>query len=117
MPFVPGRSGNPGGERAQRIFRDALTASLKRCEGNVERIQLVADRLVDNAIAGDTVAIREIADRIDGKMAQAVEGDVGLRLVVQIVRQTIDETGGLIESRVIGSSNGSGNGHDVTGDK
>lgn len=76
MAFQPGQSGNPGGRpKAAKLFRDALLVELKRADNNVERIQRVAEKLVLNAMGGDTAAIREIADRIDGKVPQAVIGD------------------------------------------
>ncbi len=39
------------------------------------RLRAVADALVEKAITGDVPAIKEIADRIDGKVPQAVVGD------------------------------------------
>ncbi len=77
MPFAPGQSGNPGGKtKSQKMFRDALVVALKRASADgVEAIQAVADGLVSKAIAyRDVQAIREIADRIDGKVPQAIGG-------------------------------------------
>jgi hypothetical protein len=88
MPFVKGQSGNPAGRGVgEKPFRNALLASLKKADGDAEKIQLVADKLVANAINGDTTAIREIADRLDGKPAQAVDvsGDDS-RIIVEIRR-------------------------------
>jgi hypothetical protein len=36
----------------------------------IKKLRLVARALVDNAIDGDTAAVRECFDRIDGKVAQ-----------------------------------------------
>ena len=86
MAFAPGQSGNPGGRpKTSKLFRDALMVELKRTDGDVERIHKVAQRLVENAIAGETAAIKEIADRIDGKVPQGIGGDddlpdLGLRI-------------------------------------
>jgi hypothetical protein len=88
MPFVKGQSGNPAGRGVgEKPFRNALLAALKRADGNVEKIQRVTDKLVANAIDGDTTAIREIADRLDGKPAQAIDvsGD-DRRVIVEIRR-------------------------------
>lgn len=38
------------------------------------KLRDVADALVKEAIAGNVVAIKEIADRLDGKVAQALIG-------------------------------------------
>ncbi len=77
MTFAPGQSGNPGGKtKSQKMFRDALVVALKRASADgVEAIQKVADELVAAAIADRNVqAIREIGDRIDGKVPQAIGG-------------------------------------------
>ena len=39
------------------------------------KLRAVADALVEKAMAGDVPAIKEVADRIDGKVPQAVIGD------------------------------------------
>ncbi len=81
MTFAPGQSGNPGGKsKSQKMFRDALVVALKRASADgVEAIQEVADGLVSKAIADrDVQAIREIADRIDGKVPQGVGGSEDL---------------------------------------
>lgn len=38
-------------------------------------LRKVADALVSKAIAGDVQAIKEVADRLDGKVPQALVGD------------------------------------------
>jgi len=40
-----------------------------------DRLRAVADALVTKAIQGDVPAIKEIADRLDGKVPQAIVGD------------------------------------------
>ena len=84
MTFVPGQSGNPGGKHGEKLFRNALLAALKRVDGDAERIQRVADRLVENALRGETAAIREIADRVDGRVPQPLRGDDDGKIVVEI---------------------------------
>jgi hypothetical protein len=86
MTFVPGQSGNPGGKHGEKLFRNALLAALKKVDGDAEKIQRVADKLVDNALAGETAAIREIADRIDGKIPApaALSPDDNTRLIIEI---------------------------------
>ncbi len=77
MGFKPGQSGNPAGtSRTQKIFRDALMVAVKRANAEgVEAIQELADGLVAKAIADrDVQAIKEIADRIDGKVPTPVGG-------------------------------------------
>ena len=67
-------------------MRDALALELhqevKLTTGEkVKKLRLVARTLVDNAIDGDTTAVRECFDRMDGKVTQSadatqVRGDV-----------------------------------------
>jgi hypothetical protein len=77
--FQVGRSGNPGGRpTSAKVFRDAIMAEIKRKavgpDGiDVERVQLIARRLVDDAINGDNRAVELIMDRIDGKVPQGLE--------------------------------------------
>ena len=80
MAFQPGQSGNPSGRSKERPFRDALMLELKSGDdpASVPRnsIRAVARALIERAIADkDVPAAREIADRIDGKVPQAVVGD------------------------------------------
>lgn len=75
MTFQPGQSGNPSGRPKARPFRDALHLAVKRAVKDAEddKVHLagVAEALVDKAMTGDVAAIREIADRLDGKVPQA----------------------------------------------
>jgi hypothetical protein len=41
-----------------------------------DKLRKVADALVDKALTGDVPAIKEIADRLDGKVPQAIEGEM-----------------------------------------
>lgn len=77
MPYAPGQSGNPGGKpKRAKLFTNALLASLKKTdEHDVEAIQRIADKLVKLAESGDVPAIKEIADRVEGKVPQAIVGD------------------------------------------
>ncbi|MEH2695602.1 hypothetical protein DXU03_25850 [Rhizobium johnstonii] len=43
--------------------------------GGGTKLRDVADALIAKAIAGDVAAIKEVADRLDGKVPQAVVGD------------------------------------------
>lgn len=62
-------------------MRDALLLELSREVADpengkkIKRLRLVARKLVDQAEAGDVSAIREINDRIDGKVTQPLAGD------------------------------------------
>ena len=76
MPFQPGQSGNPTGRGVgEKLFRDALMLALKEADGDRLRLRRIADKLVENAMAGEIAAIREVADRIDGRVPQPLRSD------------------------------------------
>jgi hypothetical protein len=50
------------------FFLSPLTTGEK-----IKKLRLVARSLVDNAIDGDTTAVRECFDRMDGKVTQSVD--------------------------------------------
>lgn len=61
-----------GGKSAAKEFKDALRYELNQSRGDRTRLQLVAQALVDQAEEGNVNAIREIAERIDGKADQNI---------------------------------------------
>ena len=73
--FPKGNKLNPGGEWAQKPFRDALRRALLREDKKSKAIQLdrLAEALICEAVDGNVAALKEIADRIDGKVAQPQE--------------------------------------------
>lgn len=40
----------------------------------LKKLQLIADALADKAVEGDVIAIKEVFDRIDGRLALKTEG-------------------------------------------
>lgn len=88
---TPSKGGKP-----DKLMRDALALELHRevdsdIDGKakkVKRLRLVANALVEKAIDGDTAAIKEIHERMDGKVPQALVGDedgeaIRVRFVVE----------------------------------
>lgn len=69
---TPSKGGKP-----DKLMRDAIIIALHRTatDGKVKKLNLIADKLVDLAVAGDMGAIREVNDRVDGKAVQIVAGD------------------------------------------
>lgn len=61
----------------EKSFANMLNIAIKEAIEGTDKTKLraVADALVDKAMAGDVQAIKEIADRIDGKVPQAIGGD------------------------------------------
>jgi len=91
MAFEPGQSGNPGGRPKSKPFKDALLIEAlaaekgDACYARPGSLRWNARQLLEK---GDVHAIREIADRLDGKVAQAViggdEDDAPLKVTVII---------------------------------
>lgn len=71
----------PRGPYIDKPFRDALRLAVKRPEDAVvkgkTKLDKIASQLVEVAIGGDVPAIKEIGDRLDGKVPQAVTGEGG----------------------------------------
>lgn len=85
--FQKGRSGNPAGAKRSREWRDAIRRALARRGNGLEGgLNALADKLVDAALNGDTWALREIGDRLDGKPRQetSVDGSVSHTFVRRI---------------------------------
>jgi hypothetical protein len=76
MPFKPGQVTNPNGARKERKFYQALLIALN-AEGPDIRLRKIAEQLIKAAERGEPWAIRELMDRIDGKVPQAtiLQGD------------------------------------------
>lgn len=67
--------GQPGNQNAKRAkeFESALRKALAREAGSVsDGLVVIADKLVVAAKAGEQWAVREIADRLDGKPGQSL---------------------------------------------
>ena len=63
-----------GSMNCEKPFNEALRIALRQRPQSLRRI---ADRLLDEGEEGDLQSIRETADRLHGKPAQAIEcGDV-----------------------------------------
>lgn len=59
---------------SEKTFANMLRVAIKEAhEDGKDRLRAVADALVMKAMTGDVPAIREIADRLDGKAVQQVD--------------------------------------------
>lgn len=77
MPFAPGQSGNPGGRPKAKPFQDALRMELAAVGEDQKALRAIARNLIALAQGSDNLAlpaIAQIADRLDGKPAQAIIG-------------------------------------------
>lgn len=76
-PWPKGVSGNPGGRPKRKPIEEALLAALTPAEA-----QAVAKALIWQAKRGNVRAFDSLADRVDGKVPQAVMGDSGGPLTI-----------------------------------
>lgn len=72
MAGVKGRSGTNKGK--DKAFADAVRIAVNRTDENDpekrKKLNLLAEKLVEFALAGEGWAMQQIADRLDGKPAQ-----------------------------------------------
>ena len=73
MVWKPGQSGNPAGKKPgtlkERPYRDALRMEIAAAD-DFKGLRAIARAHLEKARSGDMAAIKELADRIDGKPTQ-----------------------------------------------
>jgi hypothetical protein len=89
MKFEKGNNANPNGARKARQFYDMLNVAMTDDKANPGGLRKIADNLVKQAQLGEAWAIREVADRLDGKPAQTVRGDENAPLMVNTIERII----------------------------
>jgi hypothetical protein len=87
--FKPGQSGNPGGRPKTKPFKEALDRAIAELG-----LDGAAFALVAKANSGDVPALNMLADRMDGKVAQAIVGggedDPDLKIIHEIRRTIVN---------------------------
>lgn len=64
------------GRRQEKPFRDALRMEIAAAEQDgLRSLRAIARKLIEAAAEGKLDAIKELADRMDGKVPQAIVGD------------------------------------------
>ena len=80
--FEPGATGNPEGRPKLTLLSEALREQLAQVLPGVDdrtMAEHIARSLIREAIKGNVAAIREIADRTEGKPKQALDVDMNVR--------------------------------------
>jgi len=77
MAFEKGKIGNPEGRNA-KPWKAAILRALARAEadGRDQSLNMLAERLLQVAMGGDMVALKELGDRVDGKVTTVIESTV-----------------------------------------
>lgn len=79
------------GRRQEKPFRDALRLEIAALSDDDPRaLRGIAKKLLEIAATGDMQAIKELADRTDGKVPQAITGDAESDpVLVQVIERRI----------------------------
>ena len=64
---------NPRGQQRDKPFRDALRMEIADAGDDFKALRPIAAALISKASEGDIPAIKELADRLDGKVPQGIE--------------------------------------------
>src|SRR5215813_5277521 len=66
---------NPRGQQRDKIYREALRLELADMSEGVDlkKLRQIARVHIEKAASGDMLAIKELADRLDGRPAQILE--------------------------------------------
>ena len=94
-----------GSVNREKPFNDALRIALR---GDPLRLRRIADKLATLAEGGDLAAIRELADRLDGKPAQAQVHSHGGGGPLQVIIRPVADVIGAAPPMLIEHDDGDG---------
>jgi hypothetical protein len=106
------------GQQRDKLYREALRMELAAAGEDLKKLREIARVHIEKAAGGDMQAIKELADRLDGKPAQMLEhssspdGEGLKKITWEIVHVT--KTQAQIDSEnnlLVNYSEKSGNGH------
>jgi hypothetical protein len=87
----------PRGPKHAKAFLDQLRISVMERTGTRDpkskrKLRVIADKLVERAMGGETMAIKEVADRLDGKPVQATNNTHKIDTSLEDAMRQIDGT-------------------------
>jgi hypothetical protein len=81
IPFKPGQSGNPRGRPKGSGVTDRLKRILAEDDGKVS--EALAKSMLQAALRGDHRFVKEILDRVEGKVTDKLDIDGDIRVIEQ----------------------------------
>lgn len=75
------------GRRQEKPFRDALRLEIAEAGDNRQALRNIAKKLIAQAEGGDMQAIKEFADRLDGKSVQQLDVDATVRTIEDVIAE------------------------------
>ena len=81
------------GPKREKPFREALNMEIIEAGPDHKALRLIARSLLDQAYSGKMDAIKEVADRMDGKVPQGIIGgdadDPAVQMITEIRRTVV----------------------------
>jgi antitoxin component of MazEF toxin-antitoxin module len=91
MTFQPGNT-IAKDRRAPKPYRDALMMQLKEAGTDHRGLRRIAQKVLELAYEGESWAVQHVAERIDGKVPQAlIDADDGQQITLQVVKYVIEQ--------------------------
>jgi hypothetical protein len=69
---MAGTKGNTNSSKGNRLWANTIRRAVTQSDG--ERLRRIAEAMLTKAEDGDMTAIKELGDRLDGKVAQEIFG-------------------------------------------
>ena len=89
---MPGNK-NSGRRQTEKPFRDMLTLEISETANDKKKLREIARQLVAKAVNGDIQAIKEVADRLDGKPHQSTDTKIETDDPMAALLKSIAENG------------------------
>ena len=80
------------GQQRDKLYREALRMELAAAGEDLKKLREIARVHIEKAAAGDMQAIKELADRLDGRPAQILEHSGPETPVIRFVREIVHVT-------------------------
>ena len=77
--FKPGESGNPSGRPKKKPITEMYERILSRPE-NIEALELAVNKALSRGQMAMVLQLREMTDRIEGKVTQPIQADITVNL-------------------------------------